>query len=215
MYAGSSVSMWPWARRSSRPIPFSAAMQSPTSAPTTANVIETFIPPKIAASTATRFQFWRLQQAMTTGDEFAIESLAVSAALAFLPAGKHPATPAAIDRNHAWYRRRVNRVCELLDADYSRKHSLEELARLAQMSPFHFNRVFRYLVGQPPHQYLLHRRLTAAARDLREGRSVAEAGYGSGFTNLAYFARTFRSRYGFAPSALKSKKVKPALLGVR
>ena len=40
--------MLPFALSKSRPMPFSAAMKSPTIAPTTARVIATFMPPKIA-----------------------------------------------------------------------------------------------------------------------------------------------------------------------
>jgi len=68
------------------------------------------------------------------------------------------------------------------------------------MSPFHFARVFRALVGKPPHRYLLEVRLARAARLLREGLSVTETCFAAGFNNLSYFTRRFRRCYGTAPS---------------
>jgi AraC-like DNA-binding protein len=68
------------------------------------------------------------------------------------------------------------------------------------MSAFHFARVFRELSGTPPHQFLLSIRLREAARRLREGASVTEACYGSGFQNLSHFSRQFTRRFGVKPS---------------
>lgn len=102
----------------------------------------------------------------------------------------------------SWYAARVERARERLDAEYADDHSLAALAREAGMSPFHFAHVFAELVGTPPHRYLVVRRLDVAAKLLREGASVSRAGLACGFASLGHFSRSFRRRYGTAPSRL-------------
>lgn len=67
------------------------------------------------------------------------------------------------------------------------------------MSTFHFARLFAELAGTPPHRYLLRVRLDEAARGLRQGASVTDACFASGFQNLSYFIRAFRQRFGISP----------------
>src|SRR5262245_51424437 len=55
----------------------------------------------------------------------------------------------------ARYARRIAAACELLSEHSSRPHTLEATAHAVGMSPFHFSRVFRQMVGIPPHRYLL------------------------------------------------------------
>src|SRR4029077_9454760 len=54
-----------------------------------------------------------------------------------------------------WYARRIDDARLAMDDDYAAEHSLDRLARSAGMSPFHFARIFRELVGMPPHRYLV------------------------------------------------------------
>jgi len=79
-------------------------------------------------------------------------------------------------------------------------HSLASLAAGAGMSPFHFARVFRALVGVPPHRFLRNVRLDRALAMLREGASVTTTCYAVGFNNLSHFIRSFRRRFGSPPS---------------
>lgn len=100
----------------------------------------------------------------------------------------------------AWYAARVRAACDFLRSEYGQDHSLLSLGRRFGMSPFHFARVFRELAGTPPHRYLLSVRLGEAARRLREGASVTDACFASGFSHLSHFGRLFHRRYGVLPS---------------
>ena len=71
------------------------------------------------------------------------------------------------------------------------------------MSPFLFTRVFRELIGLPPHKYLLRLRLASARTLLESGMSVTDTCYTAGFNNLSHFIRMFHRHFGFAPSAVK------------
>jgi len=100
----------------------------------------------------------------------------------------------------ARYTRRVEAAREMLRERYAQPHTLEGTARAVGMSPFHFSRVFRQMIGVPPHRYLVHARLKEAAWRLREGAGVTETCYATGFGNLSHFIRSFRRAYGVRPS---------------
>jgi AraC-like DNA-binding protein len=100
----------------------------------------------------------------------------------------------------SWYMDRIELVLEVLDRECDQQHSLCSLSTRVNMSPFHFARVFRALVGKPPYRYLLELRLQRAAELLRGGLNVTEACFQSGFNNLSHFSRRFRRQYGVQPS---------------
>jgi AraC-like DNA-binding protein len=105
----------------------------------------------------------------------------------------------------SWYARRVDAARQSMDERYAANHSLTRLARDAGMSPYHFARVFRELAGIPPHQYLLRRRLRAAAAMLLEGAPITETCFAVGFRSLSHFIHTFRRAFGVAPSRFRSQ----------
>jgi AraC family transcriptional regulator len=112
-----------------------------------------------------------------------------------------PARKPYRERQLSWYAERVDAVRQHLDRDYAAEQRLGCLARSVGMSPFHFARIFCELVGIPPHSYLCRTRLQQAARSLREGASVTEACFNSGFQNLSHFSRQFYRRFGVRASA--------------
>ena len=63
--------------------------------------------------------------------------------------------------------RHLVRAKDLADARYRDPLDVPALARAARLSPAHFSREFRRAFGQPPHQYLLTRRMERAAALLR------------------------------------------------
>ncbi len=71
--------------------------------------------------------------------------------------------------------RHLLRAKDLADARYSEPLGVDDLARTAGLSRAHFSREFRAAFGEPPHAYLLTRRLERAAHLLRStDRSVAD-----------------------------------------
>lgn len=87
-----------------------------------------------------------------------------------------------------------------IEEDYAEALSVDDLARTAGMSRFHFSRCFRDDVGVSPHQFLLRVRVERAAERLRAGLSVTEAAYEVGFGGLGRFSQAFRARFGVLPS---------------
>jgi len=69
-------------------------------------------------------------------------------------------------------------------------------------SPRSVQRLFM-AVGTTPRQYILDRRLSAAAERLRKtaggGSSITDVAYAVGFNDLSYFTRSFRKKLGLSP----------------
>jgi len=105
-----------------------------------------------------------------------------------------------------WYGQRIGAALEVMDSDLAAQHSLFGLSSQVSMSPFRFARVFRELMGIPPHKYLIRLRLLRARERLQEGMSVTDACYAVGFNNLSHFIRSFHAHFGVTPSSLKTSK---------
>jgi AraC-like DNA-binding protein len=105
-----------------------------------------------------------------------------------------------------WYAERVQAVRERLDSRLEEDHRLDALAAGVGMSAFNFARVFQRLVGQPPHAYLLQRRLQAATAMLQQGSSVTDACLACGFNSPGHFGRLFQREFGRLPSAFRREQ---------
>src|SRR5947199_10549407 len=93
--------------------------------------------------------------------------------------------------------RHLLRAKDLADARYREPLDVAAMARVARLSPAHFSREFRRAFGEPPHQYLLTRRMERAASLLRTtDRSVAEVSLLVGLRSLGSFTSTFGRTFG-------------------
>ena len=143
------------------------------------------------------------------GDELRVELIAGALFESLATGG--PSRPVRPSQGVTDVMRRVDRAVELIEADYARPLTLQELAAAAVMSAYHFARVFRELTGLPPHRYLTAVRLRHALRRLDDGASVTQTCYDVGFASLSHFVTAFRKRFGFAPSAARRGERYPAL----
>jgi AraC-like DNA-binding protein len=101
--------------------------------------------------------------------------------------------------------RHLLRARDLIDARYSEPLDVPVLARAAHLSPAHFSREFRRTFGEPPHQYLLTRRMERAAALLRStDRSVADICLTVGMRSVGSFTTTFGRTFGLSPTAYRA-----------
>jgi AraC-like DNA-binding protein len=101
-------------------------------------------------------------------------------------------------------RRRAVEAAQWIEARFAEPLCLDSLAQRAALSPFHFLRVFRAVLGVTPHQFLVRTRLRRAARLLVEGDgSILTIALTVGFADLSNFVRTFRRAAGLAPSEFR------------
>jgi AraC-like DNA-binding protein len=75
----------------------------------------------------------------------------------------------------------LGQVRDVLEADFARNVTLDELAQLAGLNAFTLLRAFRRTYGLPPHAYQLQVRLRHAKRLLRQGETPVRAALESGF----------------------------------
>ena len=99
---------------------------------------------------------------------------------------------------------RIQAAIDRIENDYATPLSVDDLARTAGMSRYHFSRRFRDVVGESPYKFLVRVRVERAADRLRAGRSVTEVAYEVGFGGLGRFSQAFRARYGVLPSRYAS-----------
>jgi AraC family transcriptional regulator len=108
------------------------------------------------------------------------------------------------------YAKRINRVIDYLRGNLNRQVKLEELAKVACFSEFHFHRIFSAVSGETLNNFTNRIRLEKAARLLRySSQSVIDIALDCGFSSSATFSRAFRSGYDTSPSQFrKSGEIK-------
>ncbi|MDQ6777095.1 MAG: helix-turn-helix transcriptional regulator [Actinomycetota bacterium] len=101
--------------------------------------------------------------------------------------------------------RHLLRAKDLADARYFEPLGVDDLARAARLSRAHFSREFRRAFGEPPHSYLLTRRLERAAALLRTtDRSVADICFSVGLQSVGSFTTSFTRNYARSPTAYRA-----------
>lgn len=106
------------------------------------------------------------------------------------------------------YDRRIKKVLQHVIDHYNDPLSVEEMAKMANLSPLYFGSFFKQETGQTFRQYLTSIRLNQAENMLNSGvYNVSEVAAECGFSDVFYFSKVFKERRGLAPSEiLKSKK---------
>ncbi|NEQ42551.1 MAG: AraC family transcriptional regulator [Leptolyngbya sp. SIOISBB] len=104
------------------------------------------------------------------------------------PVAAAPSVPAA-----------VNRARDYLQAYYARDISLAALAAIADLSRFHFCRVFSKTVGVSPGVYQTQLRIAQARRLLAQGLPIATVATMTGFYDQSHFGYHFKRQVGTTP----------------
>ena len=103
------------------------------------------------------------------------------------------------------YRRAVTRVIAHLTANLGEDHTLGDMADVAMLSPFHFNRIFREITGVSPVRYLYALRIAEAKRLILTTRlKVIDICYAVGYHSLGSFNNRFVSLVGYSPRRIRS-----------
>lgn len=98
---------------------------------------------------------------------------------------------------------RILRAVQLAEDVRGEEIDVDDMARAAGMSRYHFSRRFKRIVGTSPYRYLLEVRLARAAELLRRRRlSVTEAAIEAGFSDFGRFAAHFKRSFGCKPSQM-------------
>jgi AraC family transcriptional regulator len=105
--------------------------------------------------------------------------------------------------------RQIQRAVSYIETHFDSKLTIQELARVSNLSLFHFTRLFSRVIGLTPHEYIVNCRVRFAERLLRSHQtecSIADVAAESGFADQAHFSRQFRRIFGKAPSVYRSQQ---------
>lgn len=99
---------------------------------------------------------------------------------------------------------RLAHVVDYIKKNIRENMNLEELASQACMSKAHFLRTFKMELGQTPMDFVLKERLKLARQYLLIGGfQIQEVSVMSGFNNITYFIRAFKTEYGSTPKVFQ------------
>jgi AraC family transcriptional regulator len=100
----------------------------------------------------------------------------------------------------------INRVVEFLQENYNRDYSFEEVAKIANLSPFHFIRFFKNQTGKTPYDFLLDIKINRA-KEMLENKiyTITEVSISCGFNNVSHFSTLFKKRVGVTPSQYRNQ----------
>ena len=102
----------------------------------------------------------------------------------------------------------VEQAIKLCSENYADSIGINDMARAAGLSRFHFSRLFHESEGMPPGEFLRRYRLNQAVRLLQTThqsvRSVAET---CGFVDASHFCKSFKKTYGVSPGVFKESSM--------
>lgn len=98
---------------------------------------------------------------------------------------------------------------EYIEVRLGEVRSLDELARVAGWSRYHFARRFHDEVGEPPWAYVRRKRAEHARRLLEGGRPPAEVAHEAGYADQAHLTRDLRNRLGRTPGEIRKNGPSP------
>lgn len=134
-----------------------------------------------------------IHQLWAQPDPLAWQGLLLELIDAFRPYARH-APPGAPQGQQ-----RFDRVRDYLHDNYMQPLTLDALADVASLSPYHFQRQFRARFYVTPHQMLMAIRLWRAKQFLALGMPAAEVAAATGLVDQSHLTRTFTRRYGITP----------------
>lgn len=95
-------------------------------------------------------------------------------------------------------------VFQHIEQHYKEELSVDMLAAMANLSRYHFSRLFKELSGHTVTEYITTTRLGQADYLLRHSPlTVSEIAVATGFNDIYYFSRTFKKHKKVSPSSLR------------
>lgn len=96
---------------------------------------------------------------------------------------------------------RINRAVDYITANLAQSIQLDDVARAAGFSPYHFHRIFSATMGETLGAFIKRVRLERALYLMshRKSANLTEIALACGFTSSSDFSRSFRAQYGVSP----------------
>lgn len=94
-----------------------------------------------------------------------------------------------------------------MEKHHSENIELNDLAKAAFMSRFHYVRIFKQMYGVTPRSYLRDMRIKKAKALLKEGHSITDTCFQVGYESLTTFSSVFRKSTGYSPKAFQKMHI--------
>ena len=106
---------------------------------------------------------------------------------------------------------RINRAIDHVTQNLASPLPLEDVARAACFSPYHFHRIFRALMGETLGAFIKRVRLERSVYLLSHvaGATLTEIAFACGFSSSSDFSRAFRAHYGVPPRQFDVERIPP------
>lgn len=102
--------------------------------------------------------------------------------------------------------RKLRRAVEHIEENLQRNPTLDEIATLVEMNPQYFARTFKKWVGQPPHKYIVAKKVERAKRLLRStDLPLADIALRVGLASQSHFTTVFHRLTGMTPKAYREQ----------
>lgn len=102
----------------------------------------------------------------------------------------------------------IRKVASHVEAHLDQPIRNEDLAALVRLNPSHFGRAFRNSFGEPPHEYVIRRRVQRAqGLMLSTGASLSEIALNCGLADQSHLTRLFRRFAGESPRAWRRARI--------
>jgi AraC family transcriptional regulator len=113
----------------------------------------------------------------------------------------------------AW---QIGRVRAYIDSKLHRAIYIRDLSAVARRSPAHFSRKFKSAFGEPPHAYVVRRRLEKACHlMMTSAASQSQIAFSVGFSDQAHLCRHFRRAFGQSPTSWRRVRGIPGEVTLR
>jgi AraC-like DNA-binding protein len=170
----------------------------------------TDLPFRYLASSLTQL-LERAQRDLDSDPEAAKASLVTASCILQLEierrSGANASKPAALA---GW---QMGRVRAFIEENLHRNIDTGDLSAIAQRSRAHFSRSFKQAFGEPPHAYVVKRRLARACHlMLTSSDSLSEIAVSVGFSDQAHLCRLFRRSFGQSPSIWRREHDVPRVI---
>jgi AraC family transcriptional regulator len=109
--------------------------------------------------------------------------------------------PLLVSSKYSTAKKNIDKAIEYIRDQYSEEVSLEEVAKIAHLTPYHFIKVFKAYTGKTPYEYLLQVKIHRA-KELLSSRNltITEICFMCGFNSLSNFTTYFKKKVGVSPS---------------
>lgn len=113
----------------------------------------------------------------------------------------------ALDFSRGFTASHYKRVLAFVAERFGGPIVIEDMARVAGLSPAHFSRLFKAVLGDSPYQFVMDYRVEQAKKMMGDrGRPLIDIALSCGFADQAHFTRIFKRLTGTTPKAFRAAR---------